>query len=136
MRYIAILAFIFTPLLAWAELPPEKPNTVLIHPGEELYARFEESGTALKLASVSKEKDAQAQLIVKMDPFDKVEKMLILKVESKFKQTMLYKAEMRLLSKNRRQETSVVPVLAGLSSYEEWPHPIEELALYGFTLKP
>ena len=136
MKYLIILAFIFSPLLALADMPPEKPNTVLIHPGEELYAKFEESGTALKVVRISKEKNAEAQLIMKMGTFDKVEKMLILKVESKFKQTMLYKAEMRLLSKNRRQETSVVPVLAGLSSYEEWPHPIEELALYGFTLKP
>ena len=136
MKYLIILAFIFSPLLALADMPPEKPNTVLIHPGEELYVKFEESGTALKLVSVSKEKNDQAQLIMKMDPFDKKEGMLMLKVQSKFKKTMIYKAEMRLLSKNRRQETSVVPLLAGLMSFESWPHPIEELALYGFELKP
>ena len=125
MKYLIILAFIFSPLLALADMPPEKPNTVLIHPGEELYVKFEESGTALKLVSVSKEKNDQAQLIMKMDPFDKKEGMLMLKVQSKFKKTMIYKAEMRLLSKNRRQETSVVPLLAGLMSFESWPHPIE-----------
>jgi hypothetical protein len=48
---------------------------------------------------------------------------------------MLYKAEMRLLSKKRRADTSVLPVTVGKMSFESWPHPIEELALYGFTLK-
>jgi hypothetical protein len=136
MRYITTIVLFILPLIALAVLPAEKPNTVLVHPGEVLYAKFEQSGTTLKLLSFSKEKNDQAQLVLTMDPFDKKTGMLMLKVESKFAKNMYYKAEMRLLSKNRRQETSVVPVMAGLASYETWPHPIEELALYGFELKP
>ena len=70
-----------------------------------------------------------------MEPFDRSTGLLVLVVQSRFKKTMSYKAEMRLLAKNRRAETSVVPVLAGLESFESWPHPIDELALYGFELK-
>jgi hypothetical protein len=136
MKYITLIAFILAPLLALAETPTEKPNTILIHPGEVLYATFAESGTELKLVSVAKEKSDQAQLTLEMSPFDKKERLLMLSVKSTFKKDMHYKAEMRLLSKNRRQETSVVPVMAGLAAFESWPHPIEELALFGFALKP
>jgi hypothetical protein len=136
MRHVAFIALFLMPFLALAASPAEKPNTVLVHPGDVLYAKFEESGTSLKLLGVSKEKNDQAQLIFTMGVFDKKTGMLMLKVESRFKKNMTYKAEMRLLSKNRRQETSVVPVMAGLTSFETWPHPIEELALYSFELAP
>lgn len=136
MKYITLFALLILPFVALAQLPAEKPNTVLVHPGDVLYAKFEESGASLKLLSISKEKDDQAQLVLTMKPFDKAAGFLMLQVESKFGKDMAYKAEMRLLSKNRRKETSVIPVRAGLSSFESWPHPIEELALYGFELKP
>lgn len=135
MKYWLLIALLITPLPAMASAPSEKPNTVLIHPGEVLYAQFEESGAALRLVSVQKEKNPQAQLVLTMKPFDQATRLLLLTVESKFRKDMLYKAEMRLLSRNVREETSVVPVRAGLSSFESWPHPIEELALYGFALK-
>jgi len=134
MKYLAILAFLFAPLFAAAGVPPEKPNTVLIHPGEVIYARFDESGAELRLVNVSKEEDENAQLVLTMRPFDKGRAMQMLSVRSSFKKTMNYKAEMMLPGRNRRQKTSVIPVMAGLISFESWPHPIEELALFGFVL--
>lgn len=133
--FLAAIALLLGPLLSPAAQPAERPNTVLVHPGEVLYARFEEAGMSLKLLSVSKENNDQAQLAFTMDAFDK-KNGIRLKVVSKFKKEMTYKAEMRLLNANRRQDTSVVPVMAGLSSYESWPQPFDELALYGFELKP
>jgi len=69
-----------------------------------------------------------------MAAFDPTTRMLMLSVQSRFKETMTYKAEMRWPSKNRRKETSVVPVMAGLLSFETWTHPMEELALYSFAV--
>lgn len=136
MRCFTILACLFFSLLAVAATPPDKPNTVLIHAGEVLYAVFDEANTGLKLVSTSKEKNDKAQLIITMARFDGEHKLQVLEVKSAFKKNLKYKAEMRLLSRNRRQETSVIPVRGGLSSFESWPHPIEELALYGFALDP
>lgn len=135
MKYRYLCALLFLPWLALAATPPEKPNTVLIHPGEVLYAQFEESAGGLKLMSASKEKNDHAQLILTMKPFDREAELLMFSIDNKFKKTLYYAAEMRLLSRNRRKDTTVVPVGAGLSSFESWPHPIEELALYGFELK-
>jgi len=135
MKFIHLLILLATSLTALAATPAEKPNTVLIHPGERFYVQFDESGAALKVVSIKKEPNAQAQLVVTMEPFDKEKKLLMFSAESKFKKDLVYKAEMRLLSRNRRADTSMAPVRAGLSTFESWPHPIEELALYGFTLK-
>ncbi len=135
MKSIACFVFVLTCLLARAASAADQANTVLIHPGEQLFVRFEQTGSSLKVLNASKEKNDHAQLILRMEPFDRSTGLLVLVVQSRFKKTMSYKAEMRLLAKNRRAETSVVPVLAGLESFESWPHPIDELALYGFELK-
>ena len=133
MKHTLFLILLVFPILLIAESEPERPSTVLIHPGEVLYALFDQSANVLKLVSVSKEKNEQAQLILTMGDFK--EGLLMLKAQSKFTSDLSYKAQMRMLSKNRRAETSMIPIRAGLSSFESWPHPIEELALYDFQLK-
>src|SRR5882724_907950 len=73
-----------------------KPNTVLIHPGETIYARFETKGKKLKLISYSKEKDDAAQVIFTVGPDAKKPDTLIsLKVENKLPRDLLYKVEIR-----------------------------------------
>ena len=135
MRHMTFLALLGVSCVAMAAPTKERPNTVLIHPGEVLYATFQEKGNDLVLANVTKEKTEAAQLVLTMHAFDPKDQMLMLKVESRFKKDMQYKAEMRMLSTNRRADTSVLPVMAGKMSFESWAHPIEELALYGFILK-
>jgi len=134
MKHASMLGLFLALVLATTAAGAEKPDTVLIHPGEVAYAEFEQAGNSLKLVGTSKEKNEKAQLIMTMHPFDG--RMLILGVQSRFLQTMSYKAEMRIPNKNRRLETSVIPIPAGLVGFESWPHPIEELALYGFELIP
>lgn len=133
---LILLLIGLAPWCVMAETPVEKPNPVIIHPGEVLYATFEITGSDLKLQSVSKEKNDRAQLVLRMDLFNKKDGFQMLAVQSKFKKDLAYKAEMKMPGKNRGKETSVLPIMAGLASYESWPHPIEELTLYGFVLEP
>jgi len=135
MKLLSFLLLVISCFVTSVSAVSEKPNTVLIHPGEDLFVCFDESTPGLKLISVSKEKTDKAQISLSMAVFDKENRIQLLVVKSSFSKNLFYKAEMRLLTKNRRMETSVVPVRANLSSFESWPHPIEELALYGFELK-
>ena len=134
IKYVATIALVLAPFLSLAQENIEKPDTVLIHPGETRYVTFQRTGDSLTLAHVGKDADKAAQLIFTMAPFQEIHGTS-LKVENKFDKNFYYKAEMHLLSRNKRANTSVVPVIAGKLSFESWPYMIEELALSGFELK-
>ena len=134
MKYFATLALVLASFFLLAQENIEKPGTVLIHPGETFYVTFQRNGDTLTLAHVGKDIDKAAQLIFTMAPFKEIHGTS-LKVQNKFDKNLYYKAEIHLLSKNKRADTSVVPVIAGKMSFESWPYVIEELALSGFELK-
>ena len=133
-KYVAIITLALAPFFLVAQENVAKPDTVLIHPGETLYATFQRTGHSLTLAHVGKDADKAAQLIFTMAPLKEIHGTS-LKVENKFDKNLYYKAEMHLLSKNKTANTSVIPVRAGKFSFESWPYAIEELALNGFELK-
>ena len=134
MKYVATIALVLAPVFLLAQENIEKRDTALIHPGETLYVTFQRTGDSLTLAHIGKDADKAAQLIFTMAPFKEIHGTS-LKVENKFDKNLNYKAEMHLLSKSKRANTSVVPVIAGKLSFESWPYVIEELALSGFELK-
>jgi hypothetical protein len=53
--------------------------------------------------------------------------MLIIQNRSKHK--LLLDALMTVPGRKDIQKTSIIPIEAGLSDYEEWPHPIVQLVL-------
>jgi len=128
------LTLVLAPFFLLAQENVEKPDTVPIHPGETLYVTFQRTGDSLTLAHVTKDADKAAQLVFKMGPLKEIHGTM-LQVQNKFDKNLHYKAEIRLLSKNKRANTSVVPVIAGKASFESWPYVIEELALSGFELR-
>jgi hypothetical protein len=134
MKYLATIAIVLAPFFLLAQENIEKPDTVLIHPGETLYVTFQRTGDSLTLPHVSKVADKAPQLVLKMAPLKEIHGTM-LQVGNKFDKNLHYKAEMHLLSKNKRANTSVVPVIAGKVSFESWPYVIEELALSGFELR-
>ena len=134
MKYVATIALALAPFFLLAQENIEKPDTVPIHPGETIYVTFQRTGDSLKLARVSKDADKAAQLVLKMAPLKEIHGTM-LQVQNKFDKNLHYKAEIRMLSKNKRANTSVVPVIAGKLSFESWPYVIEELALSGFELR-
>lgn len=124
-------------LVATLTLPAhagEKPNTVLIHPGEVVYARFEAKGKKIKLVSYSKELDAGAQVVFSFQP-DEKKPGFILKVENKFTRDLLYKTEMRSLTRKQRFPGQSSPVVAGKVAFEILPKEVEQLAAYEFQLE-
>ncbi len=134
MKYVATIALVLAPIFLLAQENIEKPDTVLIHSGETLYVTFQRAGDSLMFVHVSKAADKAAQLVLKMSPLKEIHGTM-LQVQNKFDKNLHYKAEIRLLSKNKRANTSVVPVIAGKVSFESWPYVIEELALSGFEIK-
>jgi hypothetical protein len=133
-KYVAIIALALAPFFLVAQENVAKPDSVLIHPEETLYVTLQRTGDSLMLVHVGKDSDKAAQLIFTMAPFKEIHGTS-LKVENRFDKNLYYKAEIHLLSKNKRANTSVVPVRAGKFSFESWPYVIEELALSGFELR-
>lgn len=116
----------------------EKANTVLVHPGEVIYARFTQTGIKLKLVKASKEKDEQAQLILTFDAKDpdKTKYAFInLKVENKFDKDLIYKAQARAPTLNLRTMATVYPVVAGKMALVNLPPKVEEVAMFAFELE-
>jgi hypothetical protein len=56
--------------------------------------------------------------------------MTMLIVENGMSSTLAYRALIRLPGTAEWQETSIVPVMAGLSGSELWPEPIDAIALF------
>jgi hypothetical protein len=110
-------------------------NTVIIHPGEVVYARFEVKGKKIRLVQSGKEKDDAAQLIF---TFDKqvTNGMRNLKVENKFPNDLLYKAEMRSLTLKHERRVNPTPVVGGKIAIDPYPQVVEQLAFFDFKAEP
>jgi hypothetical protein len=132
MKRLLIVLLILAPLGSIARAS-EKPNTVLIHPGEVIYARFAENGKKLKLLGTSKEDSTQAQLVLTMEKHDK-DALFTLKLQNRFAKDLTYKVEIRLLTQNRHMPVTVYPVVTGKMSFDQIWAGTDEVAVYGFEL--
>ncbi len=126
--FIALLALILTAHAG------EKAGTVVINPGEVVYARFEAKGKKIKLVSSSKVVDEGAQVIFTLLA-DEKKGGYSLKVENKFSQDLYYRAEMRSLTKDRKFAMPMTPVVAGKLALENYTKEVEQVAAYEFQLK-
>jgi hypothetical protein len=133
MKRLFLAVFFLSNLILTASAS-ERANTVLIHPGETIYARFETKGKKLKLVSYSKDKDEGAQVIFTLGT-DPKKPLYNLKVENKLPLTLLYKTEARSIKRNLKFDSQMTPVVAGKVSFEIYPTLMEELAAYGFQLE-
>jgi len=110
-------------------------NSVLIHPGETVYARFEVKGKKIRLVQAGKEKDDAAQVIFTFDKQAK-EGMRSLKVENKFPNDLIYKAEMRSLTLKHERRVNPTPVVGGKIAIDPYPIVVEQLAFFDFKAEP
>ncbi len=46
-----------------------------------------------------------------------------------------YRAAMQVPGNPNWQETSIMPVTAGLFGFEDWPHPVEALAVFAIQME-
>jgi len=125
---LLLLACITTCVLA-----ASAPTSLIIHPGETIYARFEVSGKKIRLASLSPTADASAQVVFSLQK-DEAKGLLKLKVENKLSSDLVYRAEMRSLTLKQHFPALVTPVVAGKAAYETFPIQVEELSAFDFKL--
>jgi len=131
-----LLIFLLLTFGSMVGLAKEPAGTILIHPGEVVYARFEQKGIKLKLLSVSKEKDEKAQVILTRDPVDPAMKAMTgFKIVNKFPLDLICKKEMRALKIGT--EAPIVPlrVVGERMFLEDLPYFVDEIALTGFVLE-
>jgi hypothetical protein len=129
-----IFALFFATALILPAQAKEKANTVIIHPGETVYASFEAKGTKLKLLGFSKEKNDSAQVVLSLLP-DEKRPGNVLKVENKFPRDLRYRLEMRSLVRKQHFPRETTPVVAGKLAFEFMPKEADELAASDFKLE-
>lgn len=125
---ILLLLSLFLPVFASG-----KPNTVLIHPGEVVYVRFEQQGKKIKLQGFTTEKDPAAQVIFTFVKGTK-DQLSSLKIENLFSQDLTYKGEIRSSVLKKHFPAYVSPVVAKKVGYEKFPPVVDEFAAYDFQL--
>jgi hypothetical protein len=132
-----LLLLLLAPLCPLAGLAGEAANTILIHPNEVIYVRYQQNGIKLKLVSSGQAKDEQAQIILTMAPTVPAGKVpsQTLKVENRFPLDFHYKAQMRSLTLKLRMMCQTYPVVAGKISLVEMIPGMEEVAIYGGVLE-
>jgi hypothetical protein len=131
MRFLLSL-FAFAALTTFAFA---NKNTVLIHPGETVYARFEVKGKKIRLVSSGTQKDDAAQVIFTFDK-ELTKGVRTLKVENKFPNDLVYKAEMRSLTLKHQRRVNPTPVVGGKVAFDPYPPPVEQLAFFDFKAEP
>ena len=109
-------------------------NTVVLHPGDTAYVRFDVNGKKIRVGKVSKEPDDAAQVVFVFDAEAK-NFFRTLRVENKFSRDLTYKAEMRSVSRNHQMRGKPTPVVAGKLAFDTYPIVVEELALFDFKLE-
>jgi len=77
-------------------------------------------------------KKCDISFIFKQEKLNKEQMMMILITQSKLKHRLLFDALMTVPGKDGILKTNILPIDAGLSSFESWPHPIVQLVLTNF----
>ena len=104
-------------------------------PGDQTGLNFAgpADGTIL---SISEEPDLKkAELVL---AFTRDKGMMLLSLQNRTKRWLSYEAGIRTPKRDGLYKTSVLPVGPGLSNFESWPHPVDQLALknFSFSEKP
>jgi len=128
--FLSLCAFAALTTFSYAD-----KNSVVIHPGETIYARFELKGKKVRLVQTGKEKDDAAQVVFIFDK-ELTNGMRTLKVENKFPNDLIYKAEMRSLSLKHERRVTPTPVVGGKVAFDPYPPVVEQLAFFDFKVLP
>jgi hypothetical protein len=130
---LLLLAALATAAVADDKVDPAKlKDKVTITPGKKLLVQFNQEGDALsRPKTVAKPSEKPPTVSFE---FLKQGDMLILATKNPFPKPLKFRALARLEGRKDYFETSIVPVRAGLSSFELWQDPIEELVLFDFKL--
>jgi hypothetical protein len=143
MKSVTVLLVLFLCCAALAQQQTGPPsatghivnNVVFMSPGEKIGLNLVgvPDGTAL---SITEEPNAKKSNLVLS--FKQEKGMMLFTIQNRTKYWLTYEAGIRDPKREGLYKTSVVPVGPGLSSFESWPGPIDQLALknFSFSEKP
>lgn len=141
MNALKLLALLLLTCLAKTHAAPNDPikpdeikEKISLTLGTKGIIQFKQEGNVLSAPVLAKEADPK-QPGVSVE-FGKQPEFLALNLKNLFPKALRYRAAIRLKGSKDFVETSLVlPVYAGLFSYETWQDPrIEELLLFDFKL--
>ena len=107
-------------------------NGMQIYPGETIYVEvIEENGIIKSMKAVKEITKPKTTLTIKFSQKSekKIHQMMMLEVQNPFPKKLIYDAKMFLLSNMKWVNTSIYPVMAGLSGFETWTDIIISLGL-------
>ena len=107
-------------------------NGMQIYPGEIIYAEVVvENGIIKGMKAVKEITKPKITLTIKFSQKseNKIHQLMMLEVQNPFPKNLTYEAKMFLLSNKKWVNTSIYPVMAGLSGIETWTDIIISLGL-------
>lgn len=131
---ILLLAVIATPAVAEDRKidPATLKDKLSIKPGETFVVHFEPKGD--RLTNPKKVDKPPKEPTTPTFAFSKAKGQLMLMTRNPYSKNLKFRALMRVKGSDDFVETSIFPVIHGLSGLELWQDPIEELILFDFRL--
>jgi hypothetical protein len=113
-------------------------NTVQMYPGETVFIEIEQTGGVIKSLKAVKsivDSSKTISLIFQQTTKGKIHDSMLLTVHNPFPYTLDYQANIYLMKNKRWVKTSIIPVDAGLTNFENWTDIITSIALKQWKFK-
>jgi hypothetical protein len=115
-----------------------KDGVIQLFPGEKLFVEADiknDTLVNLKVVPQITKKGKTLTLSFSQVAKGKIHEQMILKIDNPFAKSLNYSALINLLKYKKWIKTTVIPVRAGIASYENWSDIISTIVLSGFYLK-
>jgi hypothetical protein len=115
-------------------IPYVAKNDVYLFSGETfgINITVDGGGEIIAVTYQPETKKADVELKFKQEKMDGDKRMMLLVIRNKLKRRLYLDALMTVPERKGIYKTGILPVEAGLSNYESWPHPIVQLVLRNF----
>jgi|ERR1022692_780162 hypothetical protein len=115
------------------KIPYVERNDVYLFSGENFGINLVTAGDEISRVTFQPDAaKADVWLIFRQDKMKDDKPMMMLIIQNKSKRKLFLDALMTTPADKEIHKTSIVPIPAGLTDYEEWPHPIVQLVLRNF----
>jgi|GEM_PF-483115 len=115
------------------------PDVLQIYPGENVFMEVEqEHGVikSLKVVTENKNPAKTVEISFKQNTEGRKHQTMMLTIKNPFDVSLKYRASIFLMKQDKWKPTSVMPVMAGISSNEMWPDIIVTIALDQWQFSP
>jgi hypothetical protein len=119
------------------KIPYVAENDIYLFSGEKFGVNLTTQGDEIVAVSYQPNlKKADVELEFTQKSEKGLEGMMLLVIKNKLKRRLYLDALMTRPGKTGIYKTSILPVEAGLSNFESWPHPIVQLVLRNLRFSP